>query len=238
MCSSIMKHRSSLTGSIATFVGPLLGLVTGYTATANLKAVAHTNNMRPRHMRPRPTSGTKAPQRQIAPRTKLAQTQFILVGQQAQIQQKIAALPNDTYQFCSKPEPQDWSLGAGICFWFQKKETKVVGYYGYPHSDHFVDCISGDVTENQISGQAVAIAWPGSPWQNIPASPFSWDKEGYLSLGQSEFVPVSNPEIDNVEIVHFSTATLVLEGFYRYSDTKVDQMKPPPQTCEAQHLFQ
>ena len=217
-------------------VGFVIGLVMAGVEIATGAVIAHGEGRAHRNSQSAQLTDDKGPLRTPNVGVSIAQSRLITVGQQAHTQEAIAALPNDTYQFCSEPEPQDWPLGAGVCFWFHKTGSRVVGYYGYPHSDHFVDCVMGKVSHNQIHGQAFAIAWPGSPWDNIPASSFKWDRDGYLSLGQSATIPVVHQEIGSVEVVRFDQVTLTLDGFYRYSAKKAKQMKSPPKTCKAASL--
>lgn len=154
----------------------------------------------------------------------------------AQVPSPIAALPNGLHQMCSEPEPEGWQAGAGICFWFRKMGNQVVGYYGYPHSGHFIDCISGVAHQNTVQGEALAISWPGEPWIESSQASFIWDDEGHLRLSQSQAPRVVSAQTPNLEVIRFGQATLDLEGFYPYSQAKVEQMQPPPQTCTAQDL--
>lgn len=86
-------------------------------------------------------------------------------------------LPDGTYQFCTEPNPQDWQDGAGVCLNFEKHGTTVDGYYGYPHSSHFV-CLRGQVLEDWLYGQGMVMSWSGQPWPDIPQAEFNWDQEG------------------------------------------------------------
>jgi hypothetical protein len=148
-------------------------------------------------------------------------------------EEAIETLPDGNYQFCSQPEPSDWRLGEGICFWFRKTGKQLVGYYGYPHSDVFIDCVSGQVEGNLVTGKALVISWPGASWDEVPQAPFFWDREGYLQLSQGTIVHSENDETGRIDWIQFRGAKLVLNGFYRYSAAKVNQMKPPPTSCNV-----
>ena len=158
-------------------------------------------------------------------------THIILAGEQAHTKAVVATLPNGLYQFCSQPEPPKWPLGVGMCFWFHKMDQQVVGYFGFPHSSHFIDCISGEVNQNTVTGMAVAIPWPNEPWEEIPDTPLNWDDEGFLTLGAAQRIEIGPPTVEPKEVIQFGTATLQLEGFYRYSRDKVRQMQPPLLSC-------
>ncbi|MGK7871869.1 MAG: hypothetical protein AB4426_00650 [Xenococcaceae cyanobacterium] len=168
----------------------------------------------------------------------LAQALPVPVGDQAQVQYVIATLPDGNYQFCSEPEPKDWLLGAGVCFWFRKVDNRLVGYYGYPHSSNFINCVSGEVDNNILTGEALAISWPGHRWIEIPKSTFEWDEEGRLKLSRGSIVHTEGDEGGGTDWIQFLSATLDLNGFYRYSADKVSQMKSPPESCEIEQWIE
>lgn len=163
-------------------------------------------------------------------------TAIILAGERADSQAVVAALPNGLYQFCSKPEPQTWPLGLGLCFWFRKLNRQVIGYYGYPHSSHFIDCISGKVVRNTVTGTALEIPWFDELWEDIPTTPLIWDPEGFLILDKAQFLEKQGPDSEPMQVVRFGSAVLTLDGFYRYSRSKVRQMRPPPPSCTQDQL--
>ena len=167
---------------------------------------------------------------------KAAATPVARAGGQALGVSEVAALPNGLYQFCSQPEPDSWPLGAGVCFWFRKVDHQVVGYYGYPHSSHFVDCVKGSVYQNTVTGIAMELPWAGDPWEDIPDTPLTWDQEGFLTLAQGRWVQANVPETGAVEFIQFEQVTLTLDQFYRYSQAKVRQMKQPPQDCRIEQF--
>jgi len=160
------------------------------------------------------------------------------VGNPADAQYVIANLPDGNHQFCSQPEPNDWRIGSGVCFWFRKESNRVIGYYGYPHTDQAVACISGDVNENFVTGGALDVSWPGYYWTRIPQSPVKWDDEGRLTLSQGSIIHSSEDRLGRTDWIHFRSASLDLNGFYRYSDDKVSQMNPPPKSCSIEAIIE
>jgi hypothetical protein len=135
------------------------------------------------------------------------------------------------HQFCTKPEPKDWQLGAGVCFWFRKQGSSIVGYYGYPHSDRLIDCLSGQIQAQRIIGQALFIDWAGDTWQGLRHSS-TWDAEGHLTLKAKPVVHPVQAKVGQLALVQIRSISLDLVGFYEYSAKKVRQMKSPPKTCE------
>lgn len=147
-------------------------------------------------------------------------------GSAAQVR-SLVTLPDGVYQVCSQPEPTDWHGGAGVCFNFNKLGHHVEGYYGYPHSDRFI-CIRGEVSENVVTGEALATSWAGARWDSIPASAFEWDDEKHLSLDQGEMIQTSDDAANPVEWILFRRAILNLDGFYQYSHLR---MNSPSELC-------
>lgn len=156
----------------------------------------------------------------------------LIAGNIARAPQNLARLEDAVYQFCSEPEPQDWRQGAGVCFWFKKIGNQVVGIYGYPHSGRYVDCISGLVDRQGITGQALAVASSGDDWPQLPQQGLSWDDEGHLHLGAGKIVHTERHRSAQLQLIHFSNATINLQGFYRYSAAKTKQMPTLPKSCE------
>jgi hypothetical protein len=146
--------------------------------------------------------------------------------------QNIARLDDAAYQFCSEPEPRDWRQGSGVCFWFKKVGNEVVGMYGYPHSSRYVDCISGSIDRQAVTGQALAIATSGDDWPQLPQKGLTWDEEGHLQLGTGKIVHTERHQSGQLELIHFRTAVINLQGFYRYSAAKVKQMPTLPSSCD------
>ncbi|MBD6619956.1 hypothetical protein FNW02_30180 [Komarekiella sp. 'clone 1'] len=140
----------------------------------------------------------------------------------------IASLANSNYQFCSQPDPKDWRDGAGVCFNFNKTGNRVEGYYGYPHSDHFI-CIRGAVNGNCIIGEALAISWAGNQWENRPESLLKWDSEGRLTLSQGYLITTLDDNRDDIKWILYRNASLNVEGFYQYNRPR---MTSPSQLCD------
>lgn len=157
-----------------------------------------------------------------------ASSQFSTTKLTSQIKMSaIATWSNGDYQLCSKPAPDDWQDGAGVCFRFQKLGQQVKGYYGYPHTDNFV-CLKGSTQGNQVAGEAFAVSWEGAEWQDLPSGQFQWDAEGHLILSQAEMVPGDKTSKEWTSKVLFHSAQLDLQGFYRYQSLR---MKHPTELC-------
>lgn len=140
----------------------------------------------------------------------------------------IANLADGNYQFCSQTDPQDWRDGAGVCLNFTKTGNYVDGYYGYPHSSHFI-CLRGTVERNKIAGEALEILWDNNQQHQIPKSAFPWDSEGRLILNQGNIMPTFNQGEDATEMILYRSAVLNIEGFHQYNSPR---MTPPSQLCE------
>lgn len=168
----------------------------------------------------------------------IAQELNLSVGQQADLAHPISSLSDGNYQFCSETEPQDWSSGAGVCFWFRKVQDHIVGYYGYPNSDDFVNCLEGTINQNQVLGKAVIISWGGQGWSDIPQNKFAWDEEGNLQLNQGQIIHSIKSEEGDMDWIQFAEADLNLTGFYYYSSAKSSEMKPPSSSCDLEQLLQ
>ncbi len=139
----------------------------------------------------------------------------------------IASLANSNYQFCSQTDPKDWRDGAGVCFNFNKMGNRVNGYYGYPHSDHFI-CIRGVVDGSCITGEALATSWAVNQWENRLKSLFKWDLEGRLTLSQGHMITTDDDK-DGVKWILYRNASLNVEGFYQYNRPR---MTSPSQLCD------
>lgn len=151
----------------------------------------------------------------------------------AQKSQDLAQLPTGVYQFCSQPEPQGWQLGEGVCFWFRKQGNAVVGYYGYPHSDRLIDCVSGQLQAQKLSGQALLVGWAGNEWPT-QSQESAWDNEGYFRFRSKPSILPVRVGTEQVQLIRYSSVFLDLSHFYKYSVQKVQQMNPPPTSCDLQ----
>ncbi len=152
----------------------------------------------------------------------------------AQAQDIMPTLLDGNYQFCSQPETKDSPLGAGICFWFRKVNNRVVGYYGYPQSDDSI-CVSGEVKGNLATGEALAVSWPGSPWEKMPQSSFDWDEEGRLKLNHPIRIHNSESVGGSMDWIQFRSAVLNFEGFSRYRQVSIGQDKIP-ESCSVKDI--
>ncbi|MCM1984245.1 hypothetical protein [Lyngbya confervoides] len=89
--------------------------------------------------------------------------------------------------------------------------------------------LRGHVQENQFKGEALAIAWGGNPWDEIPTAEFTWDQQGHLKLDQGKVV-ISKRERDTViDWILFSQASLDVSAFYPYAQARMTQ---PEQLCD------
>jgi hypothetical protein len=127
----------------------------------------------------------------------------------------LAALANGDYQVCSQPPPQDGRDGAGVCLRFTKVAAQITGYYGYPQSDNFI-CFRGQVRGDRLTGEALALSWPGAPWSHVSPLPLHWDQERHLTLAQGTIIQHPNRLDERLTWIHFQTATLELSNFYQY----------------------
>jgi hypothetical protein len=142
----------------------------------------------------------------------------------------IANLVDGDYQFCSQTDPKDWRDGVGVCLNFHKNGNSIDGYYGYPHSDHFI-CLRGNVERNIIAGEALEIMWGGNQHHQIPQSAFQWDLEGRLTLNKGKTMSTLVQGEDVTETILYRSAVLNLEGFHQYTRPR---MTPPSQLCAWQ----
>jgi hypothetical protein len=152
----------------------------------------------------------------------------------AHAQDVMATLADGNYQFCSQPETKDSPFGSGVCFWFRKVNNRVVGNYGYPQSDDSI-CVNGEVQGNLATGEALAVSWPGSPWENIPQSPVDWDEEGRLKLNQGGIIHTSGSKDERIDWIQFRSAVLNFNGFYRYTQVGMDEEKIP-ESCSVKDI--
>lgn len=139
----------------------------------------------------------------------------------------IAILPDGHYQLCSKPDPEDWRDGAGVCFNFNKTGQNIEGYYGYPNSDEFV-CIRGTANTNLIQGEGLALSWPGAVWYKISDSELTWDTEGHLKIVQGKVVRSEGKGEERMDWLQFHKVVLDVSRFYRYRSPK---MTSPSELC-------
>jgi hypothetical protein len=139
----------------------------------------------------------------------------------------IATLSNGEYQVCHQPDPQDWRDGAGVCLRFSKVDQHITGYYGYPHSDHFV-CLRGQVVGDRVTGKALTFSWAGDQWTSVPTADFKWDQEGRLVLGGGSLEAPTQPSEGSIERVYFERAVLDVSGFYLY---RAPRLRPPQDLC-------
>jgi hypothetical protein len=152
----------------------------------------------------------------------------MMMPQQMQGEDAIAALPDGSYQLCSKPDPSDWRDGAGVCFIFKKTDQGIEGYYGYPNSDSFM-CIRGAVKTNRIQGEGLAISWPGLVWDKIPDTESTWDAEGHLKITQGKIIRSVGKGEDRVDWLYFHQVVLDVNHFYHYRSPR---MNPPSSLCD------
>ncbi|MBD2013626.1 hypothetical protein H6F96_06495 [Microcoleus sp. FACHB-53] len=152
----------------------------------------------------------------------------------AHAQDVMATLADGNYQFCSQPETKDSPFGSGVCFWFRKVNNRVVGNYGYPQSDDSI-CVNGEVQGNLATGEALAVSWPGSPWENIPQSPVDWDEEGRLKLNKGGIIHTSGSKAERIDWIQFRSAVLNFKGFYRYTQVGMDEQKIP-ESCSVKDI--
>ncbi len=138
----------------------------------------------------------------------------------------IAALANGYYQFCSQADPGNGRDGEGVCFLFEKAGPQVEGYYGYPHSDHFI-CLKGTTQDNVLQGEAFVISWEGVEWKEVPQTSFTWDVEGRLTLSRV-MKPPSQAQAQAVTKILFRDARLDVHGFHQY---KQPRMQHPSKLC-------
>ncbi|HEY9827293.1 MAG TPA: hypothetical protein V6D19_17785 [Stenomitos sp.] len=151
----------------------------------------------------------------------------------AQTTQNLAQLPKGVYQFCSQPEPQGWQLGEGVCFWFRKQGNAVVGYYGYPHSDRLIDCVSGQLQGQKLSGQALLVGWAGNEW-SAQTQQSTWDDEKYFRFASKASILPVRVGSEQVQLIRYPRVLLDLSHFYKYGAKKTQQMNPPPTSCDLQ----
>lgn len=130
-------------------------------------------------------------------------------------------LDDGTYQFCTQPDPKNKLDGAGACLNFQKLGSYVDGYYGYPHSNHYV-CLQGQIEDDVLNGKGLIIIWSAenpelSPLQNE----WRWGPEGRLSLNQGEIVHQETFNGDQLSWIEFEQAQLNLQGMYLYDHPRM-----------------
>lgn len=152
--------------------------------------------------------------------------------QQMQGEYTIATLPDGHHQFCSKPDPEDWRDGAGVCFNFNKTGQNIEGYYGYPNSDEFV-CIRGTAKANLIQGEGLALSWPGAVWYKVSDSELTWDTEGYLKIVRGEIVRSEGKGEERIDWLRFHKVVLDVSHFYRYRSPR---MTLPSNLCNWKTL--
>jgi hypothetical protein len=152
--------------------------------------------------------------------------------QQMQGEPAIATLPDGPYQLCSKPDPEDWRDGAGVCFNFNKTGQNIEGYYGYPNSDEFV-CIRGTAKANLIQGEGLALSWPGAVWYKVSDSELTWDTEGHLKIVQGKIVRSEGKGEERIDWLQFHKVVLDVSNFYRYRSPR---MTLPSNLCNWKTL--
>ncbi len=144
-------------------------------------------------------------------------------------QTALVDLPDGAYQFCTEPDPQDWSDGAGICLNVVKQGLGVSGYYGYPHSDRFI-CLRGEISTEELAGQALFTSWSAHEWTEIPQEAFFWDEEDRLLLDRSSVIPgADTAESEALDWIAFQQANFNMQGLHAYSSPR---MQPPEQLCD------
>lgn len=155
----------------------------------------------------------------------------LAIGDQISSANDLSKIPDGQHQFCSEPEPAQY-LGAGTCYWFNKMGNELVGYYGIPHSDIFIDCISGTIQKEKVIGNAIALSWPDAPLEKFKAGKSMTWKTLTLASGKIEYSSLA--ERNEISVIQFNQAVLSLENYYRYSPEKVALMNTPPVRCNVQ----
>ena len=141
----------------------------------------------------------------------------------------LRTLADGAYQFCTKPEPQDWRDGAGVCLNFLKQGTTIEGYYGLPHSNSYV-CLQGQVTDNWLEGKGLIAIWSGNPLEpDAPQEKLNWGQKDRLSLTQGQIVHRDGLNDEQTRWIMFRQARLDMQGMYPYSRPR---MTPPTQLCD------
>lgn len=72
--------------------------------------------------------------------------------------------------FAVKAIPKTGEMGLECVSTKAKIGDRIDGYYGYPHSEHFI-CIRGKVDSNLITGEALEISWAINPSNKILPTP-------------------------------------------------------------------
>ncbi len=141
----------------------------------------------------------------------------------------LSELTDGAYQFCTEPDPKDWTDGAGICLNLVKEGQYASGYYGYPHSSHFI-CLRGELLENSLVGEALFIVWSAHQWTDFPQGEFSWDVENRLILENGILLTSrETDQVDTIRWVTFQQATLNTHDLYLYPSPR---MTAPNQLCD------
>ena len=153
------------------------------------------------------------------------------IGDQVKTLSDLATLPDGPHQLCSEPEQQNYQA-TGTCYWFTKTGNYLIGYFGIPHSDIFIDCLSGDIHAHKIIGEAIAITWEGVPLASAgQGKPFTWRT---LSLGAGTIEYKQNNDQIEISLIKFDQAELTLRNYYRYDPTQVGHMNAIPTSCSVQ----
>ncbi len=148
-------------------------------------------------------------------------------------QVRLSELPDGSYQLCTEPDPGDWTDGAGVCLNIVKQEQYASGYYGYPHSSHFI-CLRGEILETSLIGEALFASWSAHHWSNPPQEEFGWDAENRLMLANGILIAAAETDrADPIEWVTFQQARLDTQDLYLYPSP---QMTEPSQLCDWSKL--
>lgn len=156
----------------------------------------------------------------------------------------LSQLADGAYQFCTKPDPQDWQDGAGVCLNFVKQGASIDGYYGYPHSDVFA-CLQGELTDGWLNGRGLIMNWNNeltnadidtnpsgtsrsTTEPNVEQVEEAWAREGRLFLSQPEIIPPEAAGDDQFGWILYQQARLNVAGLYAYPSPR---MTPPHQLC-------
>ncbi|NJN23140.1 MAG: hypothetical protein HC810_00320 [Acaryochloridaceae cyanobacterium RL_2_7] len=146
--------------------------------------------------------------------------------------QELIRMPDGQHQLCSEPEPDGYVMGSGICYWFNKSGKQLIGYYGVPNSDVFVDCVSGTIQDEKVVGEAIAISWDGSPFPNITEQKeITWET---LILSSASVEYEAPSRFGDISLIRFNKAELTPRDFYKYSPSKSQNMDTPPSNCNVQ----
>jgi hypothetical protein len=166
---------------------------------------------------------------------------FLFKPQATLAQSTVQDLPNGNYMICSNSSSgvysdPDFRKKAGYCFNFRKSGNQVIGGYQNPSQGDRGICVSGQVSGNTITGQAVDMEQSGLIPIPIRVKPayagekfVNWDEFGFLKVRQQQAINIKRSGGYLVGYRYPSTI-LNLQNFYRYPQPRYT---PPARlTCE------